>query len=483
MLESSAGSSDCSHTIKVVHIGGQKNIADSLSRLVPRKQQKQEPGDDEEYVWFIAVNATPRALTTREIEQASAEDVELQEVRRAIDTGKFDGCKPYIPVAGELCQVGQLVLRGTRIVIPQKLKARVLALAHEGHLGIVGTKQNLRSKVWWPGMDKAAERHCKSCHGCQLVSRPDPPEPMSPTQLPEGPWQDLAVDLMGPLPSGHSLLVVVDYYSRFYEVAVMHSTTADKVIDCLDDTFSRYGLPMTLKSDNGPQFVSQEFKSFCNENGITHCRTTARWAQANGEVERQNESILKRLRIAQAEGKDWRRELRRYLSQYRGLTHPTTGRSPAELLFRRKLRGKIPQLGLGDAYLDQEVRDRDAEQKAKGKLYADNRRNAQYSHIEVGDHVLMRQDKTNKLSTTFGEAPHQVVSKSGNSLVIESPDGAQYGRNTTHVKKYVEPDTSQDVEAITEADTTPSEASTELPNPLRRTQRTIKRPKYYEDFV
>ncbi len=50
-----------------------------------------------------------------------------------------------------------MVLRGTRLVIPQSLRTTVLALAHEGHLGIVGTKNNLRTKVWWPGMDKAAE--------------------------------------------------------------------------------------------------------------------------------------------------------------------------------------------------------------------------------------------------------------------------------------------------------------------------------------
>ena len=70
-------------------------------------------------------------------------------------------------VAGELCAIGQLVLRGTRLIIPSTLQPRTLALAHEGHLGVVGTKQNLRTKVWWPGMDKAAGRHCRACHGCQ----------------------------------------------------------------------------------------------------------------------------------------------------------------------------------------------------------------------------------------------------------------------------------------------------------------------------
>ena len=292
------------YQFRIVYTPGEKNIADPLSRLL--RTQANPVGHNhgaEEYVRFVTVQATPNALSPREIEEASATDEELAEVRNAMVTGKFDKCKQYATVAGELCTIGQLVLRGTRIVIPLKLRPRVLALAHEGHLGIVGTKQNLRTKVWWPGVDKAAERHCKGCHGCQLVARPDPPEPVRSTALPDGPWQDLACDLLGPLPSGHSLLVTVDYYSRYYEVDIMQSTTAEKVIDRLDEVFSHHGLPHTIKSDNGPQFVSDEFKEYCKQNDIIHQRVTAKWAQANGEVERQNCSLLQRLQIAQAEGR------------------------------------------------------------------------------------------------------------------------------------------------------------------------------------
>ena len=96
-------------------------------------------------------------MTMLEVEEASVEDEEIQKVRQALDTGGFDECKAYAPVAGELCKIGQLVLRGTRLVIPQRMRAAVLALAHERHLGVVGTKWNLRTKVRWPGIEKAAE--------------------------------------------------------------------------------------------------------------------------------------------------------------------------------------------------------------------------------------------------------------------------------------------------------------------------------------
>ena len=85
-----------------------------------------------------------------------------------------------------MCVIGQLVFIGTRIVIPSKLWPRTLALAHKNHLGVVGTQQNLRTKVWWPGMDKAVGRHFRACNGCQLVARPyRPPETIRSTPLPQ----------------------------------------------------------------------------------------------------------------------------------------------------------------------------------------------------------------------------------------------------------------------------------------------------------
>ena len=99
----------------------------------------------------------------------------------------------------------KLILRGIRTVVPQVLRKRVLDLAHEGHQGIVKTKQMIRSKVWWPGID----------HGCQLVLQVPQPDPLKGTEIPKQAWQDVAADLLGALLGREYLLVVVDYYSRF----------------------------------------------------------------------------------------------------------------------------------------------------------------------------------------------------------------------------------------------------------------------------
>ena len=477
------------YKFQVKYLPGNQNIADPLSRLLQADEQT-EPSSahkvSDEFVRFVAVTATPQAMTTREIEEASAEDRGFVELRQCIKDGNWKGDqhKQYIPVCSELCVIGKLILRGTRIVIPSKLRSRVLSLAHEGHPGIVSMKQRLRSKVWWPGIDKDTEKFCKTCYGCQLVSSPANPEPIKSTPLPSGPWQDLAVDLLGPLPSGESVLVIVDYFSRYYEVEVMRSTTSERVIECLEKVFTTHGLPLSIRSDNGPQFRSEVFEQYLEDNGIEHRKTTPLWPQANGEVERQNRSLLKRMRIAQAEGKEWKKEVRKYLVAYRSTPHSTTGVSPAELLFGRKVRTKLPELR--EESTESEMRDRDSEMKVKAKQYADKKRNVQESDLTPGDKVLVKQERRNKLSTPFAPEPYAVVTKTGNSVVIESPEGVQLMRNTTHVKKFEESsqDPAETAPLLDVTDPVKPTAEREEPSDavLTRPTRVKKLPERFKDF-
>jgi transposase InsO family protein len=81
----------------------------------------------------------------------------------------------------------------------------------------------------------------------------------------------------------------------------------DRIIDSLENMFSRHGLPYTIRSDNGPQFTSKVFEQYVNDNDVKHRKTTPLHPAANGEVERQNRSLMKRIRIAQAESLDWKK--------------------------------------------------------------------------------------------------------------------------------------------------------------------------------
>ena len=316
----------------------------------------------EEYIRYVAEKAAPRAIPNQEIEEPSAEDEEIAMLRKSVHTNDWTVAEPvFRAVRNELTVLGKLVLRGTRLVIPMKLCKQVLDLAHEGHQEIVKTKQRLRTKVWWPGIDRQAEQRCRTCHGCQLVAKPLPPEPLKRTELPTQPWQDLAVDLLGPLLTGEYLLVVVDYFSRFFEVAVTKSVTSGKMISCLEAMFATHGLPFSIKPDKGPQFISEEFEVYLRDNNIEHRTSTPR--------------LLKAMRVAHSKGRDWQKELQKFLFGYRSTPHTTTGVSPAKLLFGREIHSKLPGVEeLLSASNDSEVLDRDHERKQKGKDYADNLR-------------------------------------------------------------------------------------------------------------
>ncbi|VDI17946.1 Hypothetical predicted protein [Mytilus galloprovincialis] len=137
-------------------------------------------------------------------------------------------------------------------------------------------------------MDKSNEEYCESCYGCQLVANPDKPEPMIRTSLPSIPWEQISADFLRPLPSGEYVFTVVDFFSRWLEVTIMSkSTSADRIVDALDNMFTIHGLHISIATDYGPQFISDTFKQYLEQNGIVRRGITPLWPAANGEIERQ----------------------------------------------------------------------------------------------------------------------------------------------------------------------------------------------------
>ena len=80
----------------------------------------------------------------------------------------------------------------------------------------------------------------------------------------------------------------------------MKSTTSVKIIKAIS-MFTRFGVPFSLRTDNETQFVSGGFEAFLRMHGVEHRTTMPLWSAANGEVERQNRSLLKCLQIAHLE--------------------------------------------------------------------------------------------------------------------------------------------------------------------------------------
>ena len=113
------------YDFNVIYRPGRTNIADGLSRLNCRV-----PCDEREHydhVRSIVENSTGRALTPSEIERASAADPEISLVKECVRTGDWSACTipTYLLVKNELCSYGQLLLRGSRIVIPQAARPEI----------------------------------------------------------------------------------------------------------------------------------------------------------------------------------------------------------------------------------------------------------------------------------------------------------------------------------------------------------------------
>ena len=104
------------------------------------------------------------------------------------------------------------------------------------------------------------------------------------TPFPPWPWHTVNIDFCGPFPGGAYLLVVIDAYSRFPELEIVSSTSAQSTILKLKSIVATHGRPEVLKSDDGPPFQSHAFHQFLKDHGIKHKPSTPLSPQGNGEA-------------------------------------------------------------------------------------------------------------------------------------------------------------------------------------------------------
>ncbi|KAE8747687.1 hypothetical protein FOCC_FOCC005666 [Frankliniella occidentalis] len=373
-------------------------------------------------------------MTLETIRQATGEDEELQLVIKSLRSGRWPKeLSAYQLLEPQLAECNGLLAKEDKIVVPKSLQLQVLILAHEGHLGITATKQTLRLKVWWMGVDKCVEDFVATCFGCQLINKNFTPEPLVSTPMPAHAWEYMGVDYFSF--KTYHLLVMVDYFSRYLKVEIAKDESAKSTIQILEKVFWEWGRPEKLASDNGPCFEAREFQEFLRTWGVVHVHASALWPQANGEVERQNRNLLKRLQIAQGTKSEWTRELWTYVHAYNNTPHGTTGVPPAQLFFsKRPLLTKLPLLDKSKEakWCMEEVREREALNKWKSKSYADKKRHAEKSGIQVGDQVLRKnENRNNKTDPPRDPDPATVIHRQGSSVVVKTPTGNVLERNVS----------------------------------------------------
>ena len=451
------------YQVTVKYRPGHDNPADYMSRDPLPDDRTESEREVDFYVNYVATNSVPKTIMFEEIKTATIQDPTLQEVYKRICDGKWHEPVPsgidgnivdrFRNIKEELCASteGDFLLRGTRLVIPESLQGRILALAHEGHLGLTKMKQLLREKVWFPYIDRAAEAVIKNCLACQAATvKKNNSDPPKMSILPGGVWQEVSVDFWGPTPDGDYVLLLVDEYSRYPVAELVRSTSADVVIPVLDKVFSEWGIPFVLKSDNGPPFQSEKFRNFCDYMGIKHRKITPLWPKANAEAERFMQNIGKVVTTSVVECKVWKQELYKFLRNYRSVPHPSTCRAPAVLMLNRPVRIKLP--AIGDRSVpgwDSQIREED--RSAKNKM----------ADYKVGKKVLLKLKKENKYTPRFDPEFYTVVSAKG-TMITAKRGRKTVTRNMAFFKPYIGDQTYQkqknsDIESYSRSDeVTPS---------------------------
>ncbi|XP_033760674.1 uncharacterized protein K02A2.6-like [Pecten maximus] len=140
--------------------------------------------------------------------------------------------------------------------------------------------------------------------------------PVHPWEWPSNPWQRIHVDFAGPF-MNFMFLIVIDAHSKWPEVFIMRSTTTTLIIELLRNLFARHGIPEQLVSDNGPQFISEEFRQFMKQNGIRHSTSSPYHPRTNGQAERFVQTFKQAMKNAKDEKRTLQQKLSVFLCKYR----------------------------------------------------------------------------------------------------------------------------------------------------------------------
>ncbi len=222
-------------------------------------------------------------------------------------------------------------------------------LLHEVHEGACGTHQSAHKMKWlirrsgyyWPTMLEDCFKYYKGCQACQKFGKIQmvPASVMNPIIKP-WPFRGWGMDMIGkinpPSSKGHQyILAITDYFTKWVEAVPMRSVSSKDVINFVKEhVIHRFGIPQTITTDGGSVFISQEFRKFADDMGIKLIRSSPYYAQANGQAEASNQSLIKLIkRKIDEHPRRWHEVLSEALWAYRISCHGATKTSPYHLVY------------------------------------------------------------------------------------------------------------------------------------------------------
>lgn len=301
----------------------------------------------------LSLNVTREMLTKAQMSDPSltsclssvvAAEEDSKPVRFFLDNGVL--MRRWSPDSSEMCAVNQ-------VVVPTDYRAQILSLAHDsslaGHLGVKKTYHRVLRNFFWPGLKTDVSKYCRTCHTCQVVGKPNqpvPPAPLHPIPVLGEPFERVLIDCVGPLPrtkSGHQyILTVMCAATRYPEAIPLRTLRAKPVVKALTKFFSTFGLPKTIQSDQGTNFMSKLFAQVMRELKVKHATSSPYHPESQGALERFHQTLKSMLRKYCLESnREWDEGLPLLLFAVRETPQESLGFSPCDLVFGHTVRGPL----------------------------------------------------------------------------------------------------------------------------------------------
>ena len=399
-------------------------IADTLSRA-PEGQNQTAANSKDEFEVLIIENMPVSEGKLEQFKQETRNYPTLQKLKNTV-LNEWPESKSqsdpehhgYWNLKEEITVCDDLLLRSDRLIVPDSLRGEMLSKIHSSHLGIGKCKRRARDVLFWPGMNQQITDMISKWNTCNTYRNAQAREPLKSHELPGRPCQKIAVDLF----ELDKQVVIVDYYSKFFEVSNLPNSKSKTVINHIKPHLARYGIPEVIISDNGPEFSSHEFEELAKHIGFKHITSSPTYSQSNGLVERAVQTAKNTLKKAKAENKDFHLAL----LDYRNTPMEEINLSPAQTLMGRRTRTRLPTTPslLEPQYPTDNIKE-GLRRRAEIQQQYYNRHGKALQPLNTGDTVRIRKPG----QKTWTPAEVTKVTESPRYYVVVS-DGTSYRRNS-----------------------------------------------------
>jgi hypothetical protein len=304
-----------------------------------------------------------------------------------------------------------------------------------GHSGVERTIQRLVAQGHtWPKMRAHVKQFVSRCPTCQKLSFVKPLITAQKFTLStSNPMECINIDSIGPLSEDQNgnkyIIVIIDTFSRWVELYPVRSTDAITAAKTLLHFVGRFGIPSTILSDNGTQFVNNTCDELTKLLRISHKLTTPYSHEENAIVERANREVMRHLRAIMFDRNitvEWSDMLPLVQRIMNASNHESIGTSPASILF-----GNAVKIDRGLFVTETpDTPERASQHSSKTNLsqWMDNMLSKQAYLIRLAQDKLAAKDETHLSTTTTTSSKGISEFVPGQYVLREYPD-SRFGKH------------------------------------------------------